>query len=126
MKQVLVLILGAALATGLATGLAAQDSETLASTDVSADASAEGNPEAELELATPNDAPASSIGPFDAKDVSLADFLWVKRPVVVFADTKADPRYQDQLALLLDRVEALEERDIVVITDTAPSAASEH
>ncbi|WP_253913275.1 DUF4174 domain-containing protein [Pseudoruegeria sp. HB172150] len=58
----------------------------------------------------------------DSTEVALDDFLWVKRPVVVFADSEADPRFQKQMELLLDRPEALIERDVVVITDTDPAA----
>lgn len=61
---------------------------------------------------------------FEAGEVTLEEFLWVKRPVVVFADTPADPRYSEQIRMLLERPEALIERDVVVITDTDPAARS--
>jgi hypothetical protein len=54
----------------------------------------------------------------DATDVDLSDFIWIKRPIVVFADTPADPRFDEQLELLKSRPEALIERDVVIITDT--------
>lgn len=54
----------------------------------------------------------------DVTEVELSDFLWTKRPIVVFADTPADPRFSEQLDLLRSRSEALIERDVVVITDT--------
>lgn len=61
----------------------------------------------------------------DAAEVSLDDFKWIARPLVVFADTPADPRFQQQM----DRIEAewqmLAERDVVVITDTDPDEKSE-
>ena len=60
-----------------------------------------------------------------ASEVSLADFLWLKRPIVVFADSPADPRFQKQVALLMERPAALIERDVVLILDTDPSALSE-
>lgn len=59
-----------------------------------------------------------------ASETTLDDWLWLKRPVVVFADNAADPRYVEQMALLTDRLEALDERDVVVITDTDPAARS--
>lgn len=62
--------------------------------------------------------------PLAAADVNLSDFLWIARPLVVFADSAADPRYQEQLALLQQDVAALEERDVVVIVDTDPAARS--
>jgi len=62
---------------------------------------------------------------YDAQDVSLDEFLWTARPVVVFADTPADPRFNEQMALLTSRPFDLIERDVVVITDTDPSARSD-
>lgn len=59
-----------------------------------------------------------------AAETSLEDWLWIKRPVVVFADSPADPRYVEQINLITERLDALEERDVVVITDTDPSARS--
>ncbi|MEM1064125.1 MAG: DUF4174 domain-containing protein [Pseudomonadota bacterium] len=61
---------------------------------------------------------------FDAADIDLADFLWLARPIVVFADTPADPRFREQMALLDARPEELIERDVVIITDTDPDARS--
>ena len=57
--------------------------------------------------------------------MTLEEFQWVNRPIVVFADTPADPRYQQQIALLLDRLEELAERDVVIIVDTDPANASD-
>lgn len=62
--------------------------------------------------------------PYSGAEVALEDFLWVARPVVVFANTDADPAFQRQMALLRERPEALAERDVVVITDTDPEARS--
>lgn len=55
---------------------------------------------------------------FDAADVTLEDFQWIARPLVVFADSTADPRFREQMELLADRPEGLIERDVVVIVDT--------
>ena len=60
-----------------------------------------------------------------AVDVELADFLWVARPVVVFADTEADPAFQQQVKYLAARMDALAGRDVVVLTDTDPAAMSD-
>lgn len=60
--------------------------------------------------------------PFQGSEVALEDFIWVARPVVVFANTPADPAFQRQMQLLRERPEALAERDVVVITDTDPAA----
>lgn len=54
----------------------------------------------------------------------LSEFRWKKRPVVVFADSENDPAFIEQLELLHAREEELIERDIIVITDTDPAAAS--
>ena len=62
---------------------------------------------------------------FEAVDVDLDEFRWIARPVVVFADTPADPRFQEQMARLAARPDALIERDVVVIVDTDPEAGSD-
>ena len=61
---------------------------------------------------------------FDGTEVGLEEFLWLARPVVVFADTPADPRFQQQVELLTTRSDELAERDVVIIADTDPSARS--
>lgn len=65
------------------------------------------------------------LEPIDATGLSLDAFLWVARPIVVFADTPADPRFQQQLELLLARPEALADRDVVILIDTDPAARSD-
>ncbi len=65
------------------------------------------------------------IGPFDAVELNLNDFLWKKRPVVVFAETEADPAFQRQLELLLSRPDALTDRDVIILVDTNPDELSE-
>lgn len=65
------------------------------------------------------------FAPESAADVTLSEFLWQKRPVVVFADTPADPAFAEQMRHLEARWPELAERDVVVITDTDPSAASD-
>jgi hypothetical protein len=59
---------------------------------------------------------------FDAADVVLEDFLWIARPVVIFADTPRQPDFEEQMELLLERQDELVERDVVIIVDTDPSA----
>ncbi|RMA41650.1 DUF4174 domain-containing protein [Rhodophyticola porphyridii] len=65
------------------------------------------------------------LEPRSAIDLDLNDFLWISRPIVVFADTEADPRFREQLALLAERPGPLLERDVVIIFDTDPDAQSE-
>ena len=59
---------------------------------------------------------------FEAADVDLADFLWIARPVVVFADTPRQPAFEEQMELLLERQDELVARDVVIIVDTDPAA----
>lgn len=56
--------------------------------------------------------------------VTLDDFKWLARPIVVFADSPNDPRFTEQMELLAARADDLADRDVVVIIDTAPSANS--
>jgi hypothetical protein len=60
----------------------------------------------------------------EASDVVLEDFLWIKRPVVVFADSPADPRFVQQMQFLTRELDELVLRDVVIITDTDPAAQS--
>jgi len=55
---------------------------------------------------------------------NLNEFVWVKRPIIVFADSPADPRYIQQMEFLNAQIDELAERDVVVLTDTDPSAKS--
>lgn len=65
------------------------------------------------------------FAPEDAAGVTLPEFLWLKRPVVVFADTPADPAFAEQMRLLEEFWPELAERDVVVITDTDPARESD-
>lgn len=60
----------------------------------------------------------------EAGDLTLEQFIWEKRPLVVFADSASDPRYIRQMESLHDRPAELAERDVLVITDTDPAAES--
>ncbi len=70
----------------------------------------------------PDPAPDDLIRPAD--DIDLSEFLWISRPIVVFADTPADPRFIDQVAILQAEAARLRERDVVVLTDADPAAKS--
>lgn len=59
-----------------------------------------------------------------ANESDLNQFVWKKRPIVVFADSDADPRFAEQIELLMALPHELEERDVVVLTDTDPNAKS--
>lgn len=57
-----------------------------------------------------------------AAEPTLGDLLWVARPIVVFADSPADPRFSHQLQMLEERLPELEDRDVIILTDTDPAA----
>jgi hypothetical protein len=59
---------------------------------------------------------------FEAAAVDLEAFRWIARPVVIFADTQADPAFTRQLDLLQSRIDDLVERDVVIVIDTDPAA----
>ena len=52
----------------------------------------------------------------------LAAYKWQSRPVVVFADSPFDPRFKNMMRMLADDPDALQSRDVVVLTDTDPAA----
>lgn len=52
----------------------------------------------------------------------LESLRWVARPLVVFADTDKDPKFSQQMALIESDPAPLEERRVVVLTDTDPAA----
>ena len=60
-----------------------------------------------------------------ASEIVLADQLYVHRLVVIFADSPQDPAFVRQMEILPEGVAALTERDVLVVTDTAPDAKSE-
>lgn len=64
------------------------------------------------------------FAPVPASEVMLADLLYLKRPVVVFADSAADPNYLRQLELFARDPGGLTDRDVLVITDTDPGNPS--
>ena len=67
----------------------------------------------------------SEMTPKDIVEINLNDFIWQKRPIVVFADSDQDPRFREQLELLAARPDALEARDVVILTDTNPNELSD-
>lgn len=76
--------------------------------------------------ATEADAMAVAVfGPVSAADTAIADQLYLKRPVVVFADSPDDPSFQRQMELLLRDLASLDARDVILVTDTDPAAKTE-
>ena len=62
---------------------------------------------------------------FLTEPTAVESFLWTNRPIVVFADSPADPRFIEQMELLERDETALVERDVVVLVDTDPAAKSD-
>lgn len=69
--------------------------------------------------------PIEKLTPLMASEVNLDDFLWQKRPIVVFADNSNDPRFRDQIRFLEERPDELIKRDVVIIIDSDPAAKSQ-
>lgn len=63
-----------------------------------------------------------AAGPLIAAEGPLAAYLWEARPVVVFADSPKDPRYQRQMEDFSRREPDIAARDVVLLTDTDPAA----
>lgn len=70
-------------------------------------------------------APVATLEVMAADAAVPGDFLWDKRPLVVLADTPADPAFREQMQALERRPDMLVARDVVVITDTDPAAGSD-
>lgn len=64
------------------------------------------------------------FAPVPASEVVLADLLYQKRIVAIFADDPLDPNFLRQMALVAINTADLEERDVIVVFDTDPAAAS--
>jgi hypothetical protein len=62
---------------------------------------------------------------FDGAEVSLDDLNWIARPLVVFADTPNDPRFQQQMDLLMADLDELALRDVIIIVDTDREAMTD-
>ncbi|MCZ4352344.1 DUF4174 domain-containing protein [Roseovarius aestuarii] len=72
-------------------------------------------------LNTPPPPPETGVI-LDGSNIDLSQFVWIKRPLVVFADSPADPRFVQQMEMLNARLDDLAVRDVVVLTDTDPAA----
>lgn len=65
------------------------------------------------------------FAPLPASQVVISDLMFVKRPVVIFADTPNDPNFTRQIELIARDPQSLADRGVVVITDTDPAAKTE-
>lgn len=59
-----------------------------------------------------------------AEDDPITAYKWEARPVIIFADSEKDPRFQRQVANLAARSDDMTERDVVILMDTDPDAGS--
>ena len=55
------------------------------------------------------------------KNTTLENFEWTQRPIVIFANSDKDPNFISQMEFLSEDLNALKERDIIVLVDTEPS-----
>ena len=67
----------------------------------------------------------STFAPISANSVVLADLYLHKRIVVVFADSDADPAFIHQMEMLRVNASDLDDRDVILLTDTTPDTPSE-
>jgi hypothetical protein len=64
------------------------------------------------------------FGPVPAIEVVENEWLYVKRPVIIFADSPNDPSFIRQMELLSRSYDELEARDVLLIIDTTPEPPS--
>lgn len=65
-----------------------------------------------------------AFAPVPASEVVEADLLFLRRPVIVFADSASDPAFLRQMQLLERYYAQFEARDVILITDTDPANPS--
>ncbi|UTS81083.1 hypothetical protein OL67_002159 [Phaeobacter piscinae] len=123
-----ILGLAALLAMGLPSAGLAQQAAAAAAEDagvMTEETTSPGASDAEA-LAEVADPPADPLVQLvrPGASVDLDELMWLHRPIVVFADSPADPRFHEQMERLADGAEALLERDVVVLTDTDPGVKS--
>ncbi|MDP3339711.1 DUF4174 domain-containing protein [Frigidibacter sp.] len=86
------------------------------------------DPAAEPATEAPTEEPAAAeddLAPLPAEGLSVDDFRWQKRLVLVFADSPDNPAFADQMQMLAALPDELAMRDVVVIFDTDPEAKTE-
>lgn len=59
-----------------------------------------------------------------AAEADPAAYLWKSRMLVIFADDPQDPSFRQQLQILEREPAALILRDVIIVTDSDPTAAS--
>jgi hypothetical protein len=71
-----------------------------------------------------DEAPELAFAPVPASEVVEADLLFLRRPVIVFADSPNDPAFLRQMELLTRYFDELAARDVILVTDTDPATPS--
>lgn len=61
---------------------------------------------------------------FDSADIEPDDFKWIARIIAVFAESPFDPNFQRQMENIEDDMDALVERDVLLVADTEPEGRS--
>lgn len=91
-----------------------------------AEAMAEAEAEADEVIAegavVDEDSGVAGLITYEAAEIQLDEFLWLKRPIVIIANTPADPAVARQVEYIEEVAEQMVERDVVVILDTDPTA----
>jgi hypothetical protein len=67
---------------------------------------------------------APAFAPVPASEVVEADLLFLRRPVIIFADSPNDPAFVRQMELLARYYDELGVRDVILVTDTDPANPS--
>lgn len=67
---------------------------------------------------------APAFAPVPASEVVEADLLFLRRPVIIFADSPADPAFVRQMELLVRSYDELAARDVILVIDTDPANPS--
>jgi Domain of unknown function (DUF4174) len=67
---------------------------------------------------------APAFAPVPASEVVEADLVFLRRPVIIFADSPNDPAFVRQMELLARTYDQLAARDVILITDTDPATPS--
>ncbi|MEI4473294.1 DUF4174 domain-containing protein [Frigidibacter sp. MR17.24] len=65
---------------------------------------------------------AAEVRAMAPERADLRDYRWSARPLLIFAASPDDPRLRAALEALKGRDAALDDREIVVLTDTDPAA----
>ncbi|WP_294930430.1 DUF4174 domain-containing protein [uncultured Paracoccus sp.] len=84
-----------------------------------------GDPEPESAAESAETPPAAEeLQVIEAAEADPTAYMWTRRPAVIFADTPSDPAFTEQMRMITRDPAPLLARDVVVIIDTDPAAAT--